>query len=425
MKYLIKFIVLVLSLNKFCFGINCNSEDNSAESRVKRLLFCNGYDSTVRPVKSHKTPTVINAKMFIKNLDFNEHGSTLTLNVWMVNKWKDEFLKWDKSEYDNLKDIDVTSSTIWRPDFALFNADISYGIGSCHETSCYIANNGDVICVEPCTYVAHCQSNYNSWPFDVQNCTMVFGPWMNSEDEIDYKVGNTSIDDADGLDTEWKLIQTGVTKKSISISSANYPNLAYYFVIERHSALILRIIGASIVILIIINILAMSINQEMNERFFLLIFNILLHFQTLHQLSWMIPHDGSTTPRILIFVRNSLITSCYLMLQSLVIRNMCLTESTPPDFIKSFVIFIKEKHLGLIVFGDDKENGKQTDENILIEPSEKTNSVNNKIWRNICSFLDRLSFLIVTALYVIMCFTLIPYQYSTRTDILTLSPPPK
>lgn len=78
-------------------------DDHNEESRILQDIFCNGYDSTVRPVKSHKTTTVVSVEMVVKSYDFvsliyvinlniketlwlkNDYSSTLTVNVWMIN----------------------------------------------------------------------------------------------------------------------------------------------------------------------------------------------------------------------------------------------------------------------------------------------------------------------------------------------------
>lgn len=48
----------------------------------------------------------------------------------------------------------------------LFFSDITYGIGTCHETSCLVESSGNITCVEPCSYVGHCKSDYSLWPYD-------------------------------------------------------------------------------------------------------------------------------------------------------------------------------------------------------------------------------------------------------------------
>lgn len=79
---------------------------------------------------------------------------------------------------------------------------------------------------------------------------MIFGPWMNAQNEIDYVDNQVSItSDGAAEHTEWKLISSGVTKKVLAVSSKDkkystkFPNLSYYFLIERHSSTVFRIIG--------------------------------------------------------------------------------------------------------------------------------------------------------------------------------------
>lgn len=136
----------------------------------------------------------------------------------------------------------------------LLFSDISYGIGSCHETSCLIQNVGAITCIEPCSYTAHCKTDFSLWPYDRQNCSMIFGPWMNNEDEIDYvsEVSELSLE-AVAQHTQWKLISGSVSKKVFSISSKDkkfitkFPNLIYSFTIERHASLITKVIGCKLI----------------------------------------------------------------------------------------------------------------------------------------------------------------------------------
>jgi hypothetical protein len=97
----------------------------------------------------------------------------------------------------------------------------------------------------------HCKSNYALWPFDRQNCSLVFGPWMNGQNEIDYLDDQISITSSGAAEhTEWKLVSSRVTKRVTAVAAgnkktftANFPSLNYYFLIERHSSMIFKIIG--------------------------------------------------------------------------------------------------------------------------------------------------------------------------------------
>lgn len=52
-------------------SIDCNvNEESNMERKIKHKLFCNGYDSTIRPVQDHKTTTSVKVKMMIKSYDY-------------------------------------------------------------------------------------------------------------------------------------------------------------------------------------------------------------------------------------------------------------------------------------------------------------------------------------------------------------------
>lgn len=186
-------------------------------------------------------------------------------------------------------------------------------------------------------------------------------------------------------------------------------------------------------LLISINILSIFIDTGLMERISMIAVNIVLHFQTIHQLSWMLPHSGDTEPRTckkslqvwassqtsllfsVVFYRNSLIITCLLLLQSLLVKTISLSERAPPERMKSFILFIQSKQFGFMFLErtEDKENN---DENILIEGREIKNSANNQMWRNLCFFIDKVSLLLITILYVIFCLTLIPFNYIANSS---------
>lgn len=182
----------------------------------------------------------------------------------------------------------------------------------------------------------------------------------------------------------------------------------------------------------LINILAIFVESDLKERVSLLAINIFLHFQIIHQISWMLPH-GDTIPstckrvyfskfRILlkiyslvVFFRNSLILTIFVLLESLLTISISTTERQPPTWIKSFFLFIQNKQLGFIFLQtqDDKED---QDESVLIQGEKITHSRNNRVWRNLCFFVDKLSIFVITILYVILSLTLIPFRYGAITD---------
>lgn len=56
--------------------------------------------------------------------------------------------------------------------------------------------------------------------------------------------------------------------------------------------------SAPALILPVINLIILSLlSADMSERIILLGFSFLIHFQELHQVTWMSPHNGESSPR--------------------------------------------------------------------------------------------------------------------------------
>lgn len=110
----------------------------------------------------------------------------------------------------------------------------------CKEANCVITSSGTVSCIPPCSHTAKCTAKYDRWPFDRQNCTLHIGTWVNSGEEIDFKVLKTIIteDELSSQNMAWKLIQATYKRNAGNFSETKqtYPSLTFSFLMERHSA---------------------------------------------------------------------------------------------------------------------------------------------------------------------------------------------
>ncbi|KAG5675643.1 hypothetical protein PVAND_005531 [Polypedilum vanderplanki] len=418
-------IYLIISIIKFAVSIDCSvKNEQNIESKIKYKLFCNGYDKTMRPVNDHKTITSVRVKMMIKSYDYDDHYSSMTINTWMINRWNDEFLKWDSREYENIKSIDVRSDLIWRPDFSLYNADISYGIGSCHDSYCLIESNGNISCIEPCSFVSTCRSDYSKWPFDKQNCSMVFGPWMNSQNELDYVNDETTVSKLAAAEhTQWKLVSAKVVKKVISLNSkdkkytASFPNLSYFFLIERHSSMVFQVIKVAAVTFFILNLTTLFIKTRKPERFIILITNMFLHFQMIHQMSWITPHNGEQTPSVLTFFRNSLVITCILMIETLIVEYLNASEVHPTEKLKNIINYIRRHQMINLILRSNSNN--YDDGIVLVEDQMKVKtSVNNEEWTFVANLIDKICLILLFLTYILMAFTLFPLSYIITQNMI-------
>lgn len=169
-------------------------------------------------------------------MEYNNH---INVFVWMVMGWTDDHFKWDPREYGNLKTFYEMSDQIWMPDLSLYNGEIQEN--SCEKTNCVISSTGSVICVPPCKYSGHCAGSFTRWPYDRQNCTLNFGAWINTGEEINFVPAKNSVETTDSLlNHEWKLVSISMKKHDGSYAccpNQTFPSLRYNFILERHASI--------------------------------------------------------------------------------------------------------------------------------------------------------------------------------------------
>lgn len=45
----------------------------------------------------------------------------MTTSFWVVQKWQDQNLRWNPTDYNGIEFIHLESEKIWRPDIVLYN----------------------------------------------------------------------------------------------------------------------------------------------------------------------------------------------------------------------------------------------------------------------------------------------------------------
>lgn len=195
----------------------------------------------------------------------------------------------------------------------------------CKTAHCVITSSGTVSCIPPCSHSAKCSPKYDRWPFDIQNCTLHIGTWVNSGDEIDYKVMKTIIsdDELSSQNLEWKLLKATYKRNpgNYSETKQTYPSLTFTFLIERHSgelAVTILIPAISkfffsthsvrpninfdlfgiVLALLLLNLITLWVDSEHSRRIILLSLSLCLHFLYIQHLFWILPKNGDTIPDI-------------------------------------------------------------------------------------------------------------------------------
>eukprot|EP00794_Sanderia_malayensis_P005370 gene5370-6041_t len=151
----------------------------TVQGRLVKKLFEN-YSMKARPVINVAASVQLKFGIALKQiLDLDERNQIITTNVWIRQYWKDEFLKWNESEYGNINTIRVEPSQIWTPDLRLINIaqEKFKGIDIESKTKAIVYSTGQVVWLSPHILKSVCKMDVTYFPFDDQYCKMHFAPW--------------------------------------------------------------------------------------------------------------------------------------------------------------------------------------------------------------------------------------------------------
>nr|XP_013797268.1 PREDICTED: acetylcholine receptor subunit gamma [Apteryx mantelli mantelli] len=177
-------------------GVSCRNQ----EEKLLQDLMAN-YNRHLRPALRGDQLINVTLKLTLTNLiSLNEREETLTTNVWIEMQWCDYRLRWDPKSYDDIELLRVPSTMVWLPDVVLEN-NIDGTFEITLYTNVLVSPDGCIYWLPPAIYRSSCAIHVTYFPFDWQNCTLVFQSQTYSANEI-----NLLLTEEDGQTVEWIAI---------------------------------------------------------------------------------------------------------------------------------------------------------------------------------------------------------------------------
>ncbi|XP_076866972.1 acetylcholine receptor subunit epsilon [Brachyhypopomus gauderio] len=161
------------------------------------------YNKLIRPAKHAGDKVEVQVKLTLTNLiSLNEKEETLTTSVWIEMQWNDYRLAWNESEHHGISLIRVPSNSVWLPDIVLEN-NIDGKFDVAYYANVLIYPDGSIYWLPPAIYRSTCAIEITYFPFDWQNCSLVFRSQTYSANEINLIL---ALDLETGLPIEWVVI---------------------------------------------------------------------------------------------------------------------------------------------------------------------------------------------------------------------------
>ncbi|CAD5210300.1 unnamed protein product [Bursaphelenchus xylophilus] len=165
----------------------CLSERHLSESnRLFEDLF-RTYQKLVRPVvKPNESVEIEFQFKLLQILDVHEKEQILSTSGILNHVWTDHRLRWSPEEYGNVSMLHVPGERLWLPDIILYNnADGTPTPRKITKADLY--SNGSIRWTPPAIYNSLCLIDTQWFPYDEQLCTLKFGSWTYSGDELDLR----------------------------------------------------------------------------------------------------------------------------------------------------------------------------------------------------------------------------------------------
>ncbi|XP_008008149.3 acetylcholine receptor subunit epsilon [Chlorocebus sabaeus] len=166
-------------------GLLGSSVGKNEELRLYHHLFDN-YDSGSRPVREPEDTVTISLKVTLTNLiSLNEKEETLTTSVWIGIDWQDYRLNYSKDDFGGIEILRVPSELVWLPEIVLEN-NIDGQFGVAYDANVLVYEDGSVTWLPPAIYRSVCAVEVTYFPFDWQNCSLIFRSQTYNAEEVEF-----------------------------------------------------------------------------------------------------------------------------------------------------------------------------------------------------------------------------------------------
>ncbi|CAH2068527.1 unnamed protein product, partial [Iphiclides podalirius] len=389
------------------------------EARLHKDLLC-AYDVDDRPVQDYKSPVTVKVRIALKYISFDSLEETFTMHSWMALSWKDEYLKWVPTDYGGIKEIQIESHEVWTPRLALFNADASLYPSDSFYTICLLSSDGTVTCVPPVAHTGICRTSLRRWPYDTQNCTLFFGSWMHTGEQVNftfYRKQPVVLDDYQN-GPGWRLMHVQNERlpgKYSCCPNTTYPMLKYTFVMKREAGGPAAIVVVPSIAIVILTLTSLVLDVRDNTRLFMICFSLFGHFTFLSEIGYDIPKHSSDTPIILLFVRDSMVVTLAAIVVTLFLMSLRRRTVSPPTWIVSVNRLASSGPGKYVVFTEFDPSGV-TEAKSLSEEGDASNETGEKAraatdWIQFANLLNSVVFIISVIVYLVLIIAYIPHDY--------------
>ncbi|KAE8603590.1 hypothetical protein XENTR_v10014379 [Xenopus tropicalis] len=307
---------------------------NEEEGLLNDLM--KNYNKNLRPAEKDGDIVSVSIKLTLTNLiSLNEREEALTTNVWVEVQWRDYRLSWDPNEYYGISMMRIPSTSVWLPDVGLENnVDGTFDIALYANT--LVSSDGSMYWLPPAIYRSSCPVVVTYFPFDWQNCSMVFQSQTYSANEIELllTVDEQTIEwieidpEAFTENGEWAIKHMPAKKiinHRLTPDDLNYQQIVFYLIIQRKPLFYIINIIVPCVLISFVSILVYFLPAKAGGQKCTVSINILLA-QTvfLFLIAQKIPETSTAVPLIVKYLTFLMVVTITIVANAVIVLNISL-----------------------------------------------------------------------------------------------------
>ncbi|CAC5371652.1 unnamed protein product [Mytilus coruscus] len=391
-----------------CILSLCSDSYMYSATDIKQLKYdifeSRQYDQSIRPSKNFSEPTEIYIKFCVLGInDIDEVNQKFVTSGKLDIEWKDDYLDWNITEYNNISFLSVQHDSVWRPDIALNNGHSSTGNLHLSEFDIIIFNTGLIKWTPYSIFETKCEINTMYFPFDRQSCEVEFVLWTASSIGSRFRKAEVEVSTLH-VRGEWNF----VTVDAIIINKRSLHKTIFKFNLQRKPGKVILEFILPAVIISLMDLMTFCIPCGSGEKisFTTTIFLAFSVYSTV--LTSMLPATSSNCILGMYLKAQMIIEACIAVVAALQVRLFhCKHDGKLSKWILIFCNLSSGHRRKRKIHATDRRVSVYENRNSVSQEENKSTS-HNFNFEDVCHQIDRVAGLVF---FCISFITFIAYCF--------------